>query len=351
MTDEKLQHLVRLINKIDETNKKLTELSKNDELANKPSPHKFGGQEITELDAAKLDRKDLVDSLKTIFEELDLGLLSRFPRNNLSNGPKYLAHIDILGFKQMLKKNNQSELERIFEKNIKPSIQDSLIANAGSDRYEWQLDGTLARNLRAATINSIVFSDTLIFWTNDDTAKSFLQLINVISNLFHLNTNYFHIPLRGAIAYGSLKFEDPLFVLPNAQIKQTALFGEAIVDAYELEQIQNWLGCAISRKSIDAFHSSNPSEEEKELFFKNIIDYSVPIKKISKFFGFQYVKKSHMDMSVLQWVDSRDINITKENVYKCFTINTGTEKFNPDVKCKFDNTMKFVELVLKNTLT
>lgn len=138
----------------------------------------------------------------------------------------------------MLKNNNQSELERIFEKNIKTSIQRSLVANADSNEYEWQLDGTLTFNLRAATINSIVFSDTLIFWTNDDTAKSFLQLINVVSNLFLWNTNSFHIPLRGAITYGSLKFEDPLFVPSKAQIKQTVLFGEAIIDAYEL--IYSW---------------------------------------------------------------------------------------------------------------
>lgn len=130
--------------------------------------------------------------------------------NGLDHQNLWIACIDLLGTRDLLKKGELRNVLRSYEfavdslereKNIIPSV-----------KYVW-------------------FSDTFLLIAPDNSGKSFTE-IDIISRRFSSSLLRNHIPLRGGIACG------PMY----ADFQRGIYCGSAMVEAYEYGEAQDWIG-------------------------------------------------------------------------------------------------------------
>ena len=161
---------------------------------------------------------------------------------------KYIALLDVLGFKKGV---NGYGFQKYLLKyvNALNIIIDSKISTR-SDKF-----------------NYIILSDSIIITTNSDTKKAFSSLIELCSRLIYsLVCN--KIPIRGAISYGPV-------MLKNIGQNPGNIFlaGPAVVEAYELEKRQDWIGISFSESVIS-----------KHFEYLNLFSWSEPIDRTMLFF-------------------------------------------------------------------
>lgn len=181
-------------------------------------------------------------------------------------GHRWIAILDILGFRQLVKTRQLSWLVRKL---------DHLFAAAEPKQASCGFllaDGRVKeRNL---TLGHLHFSDTLMLWTppmaNDEddrdiNAAAFSHICNTVANLVALALiNGF--PLRGGLTFGEC-YIDPA--------KQLAV-GQPIVDAYLLEQEQEWVGAAVDAEQLGEPATSEQLEE------CSLVQYRVPVKTMRR---------------------------------------------------------------------
>jgi hypothetical protein len=133
----------------------------------------------------------------------------------------YVALVDVLGFREII--NSDSDGTRI-------------------SRY---LE-TMQRVSRESGVGFVVFSDSIILASDGDDHESCLRIARACScltgELLHQD-----MALRGAIAFGQFSrksLSEGVFVA-----------GRAIVDAYEYEQRQNWVGVMLAPSAVKRLRS------------------------------------------------------------------------------------------------
>jgi hypothetical protein len=154
-----------------------------------------------------------------------------------------------------------------------------------------------------------IFSDTIIFFTKDDSLKSFFDIIGTAKGLLTFNfAGMIPAPYRGAIGYGD--------ILTSLQ----SLIGTSIIDAYYGEQKQVWSGCMFTKKCETFCNSQNYFEILSKTFEqrskdavdtreKNImkelesivIQYEVPLQKKSGL-NIEYYNEKHYVINWTHWV-------------------------------------------------
>ena len=132
------------------------------------------------------------------------------------------------------------------------------------------------RILKALEINCINFSDTVVFWTNDDTEESLVELLAVA---YQFNwTEILHcFPVRGALVYGEI--ESVHFDQSNGgggHYNINSVFGKGLVQAYLRANEQDWAGTVLDESFIKELikRGHNP----KEFLIRYSKQYNVPYK-------------------------------------------------------------------------
>lgn len=176
-------------------------------------------------------------------------------------GHRWIAMLDILGFRQLVKTRQLSWLVRQLDylfaaAEPKEASCGFLLANGRVRR----------RNL---TLGHLHFSDTLMLWTppldagdHDVNAAAFSHICNTVANLIALALIN-GLSLRGGLAFGEC------YINPAKQLA----VGEPIVDAYLLEQEQEWLGASVSAERF-----FDPAATSDELEGCSLVRYRVPTK-------------------------------------------------------------------------
>ena len=118
----------------------------------------------------------------------------------------YVALLDVLGFSALIS-SDQAKLPAYLE------------------CLRIALDQSTVR----PTINSVVFSDSIVLTTDDDFEQSLETILLRCSRLFGLLLNE-NIAIRGAVAHGSF--------FRSRSDKGVFIAGKAILDAYRFEQAQ-----------------------------------------------------------------------------------------------------------------
>src|ERR1051325_8865090 len=137
--------------------------------------------------------------------------------------PGYVALLDVLGFSALIHGDRDKRLQRYLE-----TLQSA---------FEGPDDG--------ATVEYVVFSDSIIVTTENDSEASFVALLRRCSKVFYaLLENEF--PLRGAISHGD-------FVRRETKGRGVFVAGKPIVDAYRFEKAQNWVGILIAPTALTRF--------------------------------------------------------------------------------------------------
>lgn len=134
--------------------------------------------------------------------------------------PIFVGVFDVLGFKGLI------------ESMPLPRLLDNYRRLVEQKRWAAQIPVLGPRGARQWRIGTTIFSDTILMWCDDNRTAldTFLAAAGVLVAAA-IDAKW---PLRGGIAYGEavLSTRDRVFV------------GRAIVDAYLMEQSQQWVGAA-----------------------------------------------------------------------------------------------------------
>ncbi|PEA52933.1 hypothetical protein CON64_20925 [Bacillus pseudomycoides] len=238
----------------------------------------------------------------------------------------FFAFLDILGFKDLVNNNSNEALIDLYSKAVDVSVESAL------SKGQMNIDekGNIKPDLGFASVNSLVISDSILFWTNNDNPWSFIDLIIVVREVLH-NSIKIGIPLRGAISRGPLVTQQSDKSKENILIHRFTVVGKALVEAYKKEAIQEWSGCLIAEECMELLLQSMISNHIDDLINNNVlIKYKVPYKSGN-------IKEEY----VLNWVGKQFSN---ETVRESFSMhNKGVDNW--AVESKIKNTIEFLNHV------
>lgn len=209
---------------------------------------------------------------------------------------RWFAYFDLLGFSQLVRTSEIQSVLPTYEKALEAIEEKANPKQAKGISYSW-------------------FSDTFIIFTKGCSLEDF-GLIEQTARLFFQKLILHEIPVRGALSFGDL----------YTQQEKNIFLGEALMDAYEYGEKQNWLNFVIAPSACDALGK-----------------LSFPIEE-----------RAHYRLVSNNGVITHPNN---ENVW-AYAFNNGTinnqnpflkallamrEKSPPEVYDKYDNTIQFIE--------
>ena len=256
---------------------------------------------------------------------------------------KYIAYLDILGFKDLVNNNTPERVYELYDKVFFQIFTLSL-SNGRVQLFNRNDSKTLSMQIETEkiTVNSITISDSIIIWTDDNSMISFTNIIEVVRTFL----NYMFktgIPLRGAIVEGYLDKISRTIVSPK-DTSQTTLIGAGLVSAYLKEGMQSWSGCILDESCINAY---NEEIEKYKSIVKDILTIDSLVEK--KFLlKYQVPCKGQQlkEEVVINWTNIDNVNFNEELIIAKFSeYNKGIEK--KEVKEKIKNTVDFVKYASK----
>ena len=163
---------------------------------------------------------------------------------------RYVAYIDIMGFKDMVARKEPFEIYNILEDAI----------TVTNNALKAQL--TVKSNLTQFT----TFSDSILIFSKDD---SFDSLYSIIFNVSTITSNLLvkGIPHKGAIAYGNMAID----------FKKSIFFGQPLIDCYYLQDELLFYGIIVHGSIEEKIETI--LDAKKQPYLKSLIrDYKCPLK-------------------------------------------------------------------------
>lgn len=194
---------------------------------------------------------------------------------------KFIAFLDILGFKKLIEANSLTEIDSLYEEFRKD------IANAVNDvNQHFILKKDDERIENSKRTKSMIASDSIFLWTEGASAFDLLQIL-FCAKLLVRNSFLRGLPLRGAICFGEVLVKDG-FVEGNPAATHFSVLGRPLTRAYELEKNSQWAGCVIDHNCIgrlesikDDFYQMNVTPDLTVEILNDISltkEFSVPFK-------------------------------------------------------------------------
>jgi len=246
---------------------------------------------------------------------------------------KYIAFLDILGFKDLIENNKLDDIEKLYD-----TLQKSVLYSFAISNPEHKLinKGKVdLPSIKETNLNSLVISDSIIIWTDDDSQGSFFELILAVKYFMYFSMQS-GFPLRGGISSGELVVKNGRHEKSPKFNSYTTLLGLSLTRAYILESKSEWSGCIIDEKCVEHFtnklksYDSNTANLE---FFEEmdiIRSYKVPMKSgpIKKYY-------------TINWTHFNGPRLTASQVRRAFrTHNKSISDWS--VENKIANTLKFL---------
>jgi hypothetical protein len=243
---------------------------------------------------------------------------------------RFIAYFDYLGYKEFLKGNSEKHIKERAS-HILRDIEMSLSQNKTKKVSE----NTLVANLGQTTINCLNISDTVIFWTPDDSIESCIELLS-ISYVFNWKQVLYNFPVKGCIIYDNFDFiTGQQYNSKGAVYSPNLMYGKGLLNAHEKVEFLNWAGTVIDNSLTEKVFSE---ETFQEFINKRAIKYKVPYK------GF------YRNEYALRLVDGL-LNDTAFENYKNAIIGVfemDNKSVSPSVEEKIKNTVDFLK-VFKET--
>ena len=221
----------------------------------------------------------------------------------------YFAFLDLLGFSQFvltLASQEQSSRDPASKQQIllyyynvlEPLVNGSIFSTKRDSQEHSQLNPKTyipnnpnnpqtnpqtnsSFNITSSSLNSLIVSDSIFLWTDDQSLASLLTLIDAVKHIIRTNFLWdFGFPLRGGISMGSVTFQKVDWNSPKINSIAT-IVGDALVKAAMLEKRQQWAGCIIDDEIISYLQGVHPDRNivEELTLRKAMIRYPAPIKK------------------------------------------------------------------------
>lgn len=224
--------------------------------------------------------------------------------NNVTCGNCYVAYFDILGFKNMLlnfKEQHGGHLD-VF---VKVYYHDVIKAIEKIGRY----------NPDYVTITW--FSDSFILFSHDDTLKSFVA-IDQAARHFFWKIVCMGIPLQGALGFGEFYGDQ----------NRSIYLGQALIDAYNYAETQDWIGFIITPSTVKELDDSKNVPSRVNYFEHDVIFKQNNIKRL-----YAYKPQSGM----------RDPMLRKVREMQSQARHKHPDKYDKKYKQKYERTIAFLD--------
>ena len=146
---------------------------------------------------------------------------------------RWFSYFDLLGFSSLVRTSEIYSVLPIYEKALAAIEEKANPKRSKGLSYSW-------------------FSDTFIIFTRGSSLQEF-GLIEQASRLFFQKLILNKIAVRGALSYGDL----------YTQQEKNIFLGEALMDAYEYGEKQNWLNFVVAPSAYKALEKLNFPMEER----------------------------------------------------------------------------------------
>lgn len=151
---------------------------------------------------------------------------------------RYVAFLDILGFKEKIKTMSQIEAKEYIGA-FSLTVYSVFHVYDHSDKLNDLLDG-------------FVVSDSMILYTKDVAIKSLKELIKIVDEICKREFCENGIVIRGAIAKGEF---DRMPAVELSNLKKQLIVGQAYVDAFKLESKLKNIGITLSETVYEDFQN------------------------------------------------------------------------------------------------
>lgn len=258
---------------------------------------------------------------------------------------KYIALLDILGFKDLINGNEHDFLVQLFSQL--PVYIEGAISRNKTMKSE---DGKVHYDAKNGEINSIIISDTIVLWTNNTSTESFFELVKCTQRLLVFCHNKPFLFLRGGITIGELYYNNPGIVNSNNNTftNHSIIFGKGLVKAYEMEKELDIAGCVIDNDAWQSAFKRNPEQFNRKwqeiISDKIIMSYEPPFKENCKL----NFKDAKVESWMVNWVLD-GLNPSRKEINAGFTtLNRKADR--KDVKKKIRNTLDFFRHVKQKNI-
>ena len=245
---------------------------------------------------------------------------------------KFIAYFDYLGFEKFIENNDLEYQKKILVNNF-IDMESAL----GQGKLK-NIHGGYVADFSDSKINCINFSDTVVFWTNDDSKESLLELIQV-ANEFNWRTINYSFPVRGSLVFGEIEYID-FKQVTNYQglYNVNSVFGKGLVAAHLKAESQNWAGTVIDESIIKEIETKNYNIEKLLVPYSK--KYKVPYKN-------NHLNKEEFVMCLVSDIlDELAFESMRNNIKRNFAHHNKSVK-HKDVQEKISNTIKFLESFLE----
>jgi len=93
----------------------------------------------------------------------------------------YVAFLDILGFKKIAIAHSHEHLKSVYKK-----FSETIMHGLSDGKYVSFHDGEtecIGPDIRQATVNSLLVSDSILIWADDNSAESFENIVKAVRSL------------------------------------------------------------------------------------------------------------------------------------------------------------------------
>ena len=232
----------------------------------------------------------------------------------MENAPqRYVAHLDILGMRVLTHRDHREAWHMLsaLEIALKRSTQITIVAE--------DFDGPIHV---PELVRSVVFSDTIVLYSEADLPRDFRAIFTAALNLFG-QAMYLRVPIRIGISKGTFYSDE----------QRSMYAGPALIEAYDIGEKSQWLGIVLS----DAVAKDAITHDMRKGNSRIVVDWDVPNKE------------GTLRASVANWPVALEHNfkieppITPQQLYSIFEEYYGPfVSLHESVAAKYINTVKFI---------
>lgn len=161
---------------------------------------------------------------------------------------RFIAMLDIMGTKDMVKKNQAKELSELFNQLNKFT-------------KEFQLENC---------VDMTYFSDSILLYTKDNDLESYRSIIYLSAHIMVFFIKH-GIGINGCISFGRC-------ICCNIEGKYITI-GKPISDAYLMQSDLFFYGIVIDKKAIDKANKSGYFIDLQDIIIDTTIELNLPLKK------------------------------------------------------------------------
>lgn len=234
----------------------------------------------------------------------------------VTDGNRYVAFFDILGFSNWV--------ETMGSKEVFVYIRGFLNLMVRACMPKSVVNPDMTVDLESSRISYIIFSDSIVYYSKDDSYESFHSMLKVCAELICMVICGPTRMIRGAISHGEF-YADP---------ENNAYVGKALIDAYRLEGNQEWLGVSLDSNIEGTVNFIQAQKEFPHLIVQSLV----------------HLKNSSKKPYCLNWIDN-DVVHSSSNVLEsldaCLYIGLdtleGNQKEIDKLRRRISNTIEFIE--------